>query len=97
MAKARQTVLGVQVVLLEPGLIKTEFGNTSVGSIAPIGKLGGGPEAVAKAVEKAITAKRPRARYTVTPSARVFITQRALMPDALWDRAVGTSFPRPGN
>jgi NADP-dependent 3-hydroxy acid dehydrogenase YdfG len=112
---------GVQVVLLEPGLIKTEFGATSVGSIAeaddgvygrfnkavgkatenayegPMGKLGGGPEAVAKVVEKAITAKRPRARYTVTPSARIFLTQRALLPDALWDRMVGTTFPRPGN
>ena len=112
---------GVQVVLLEPGLIKTEFGSTSVDSIAAaddgvyadfnkavgeatagaydglLGKLGGGPEAVAKVVEKAITAKSPRARYTVTPSARVFITQRALMPDAVWDRVVATSFPRPGN
>ena len=112
---------GVQVVLLEPGLIKTEFGATSVGSIAqaddsvyghfneavgkatenaydgPFGKLGGGPAAVAKVVEKAITAKRPRARYTVTPSARLFITQRALLPDGLWDRMVGTNFPRPGN
>jgi NADP-dependent 3-hydroxy acid dehydrogenase YdfG len=111
----------VQVVLLEPGLIKTEFGATSVGSIAdaddgvyehfnhavgaattnaydgPFGKLGGGPEAVAKVVEKALTAKHPRARYTVTPSARIFLTQRALLPDALWDRMVGTSFPRPGN
>ena len=112
---------GVQVVLLEPGLIKTEFGATSVDSIeaaddgvygefneavgaatakgyeGPFGKLGGGPEAVAKVVEKALTAKRPRARYTVTPSARVFLTQRALLPDALWDRMVGTTFPRPGN
>ena len=111
---------GVQVVLLEPGLIKTEFAATSVGSIAdaedgpyahfnsavgaatanayegPIGKLGGGPGAVAKVVEKAITAASPRARYTVTPSARLFLTQRALLPDSLWDRVVGTSFPRPG-
>ena len=111
---------GVQVVLLEPGLIKTEFASTSVGSIAdaedgaythfngavgaatanayegPFGKLGGGPEAVAKVVDKAISAKSPRARYTVTPSARVFLAQRALLPDHLWDRVVATSFPRPG-
>ena len=31
-------------------------------------KLGGPPEAVAKVIEKAITAKRPKARYLVTPS-----------------------------
>ena len=111
---------GVRVVLLEPGLIKTEFAATSVGSISdagdgpyahfnsavgaatanayqgPFGKLGGGPDAVAKVVEKAITARTPRARYTVTPSARLFLAQRALLPDALWDRVVATSFPRPG-
>ncbi len=63
----------------------------------PLGKLGGGPDDVAKVVEKALTVEKPRARYTVTPSARVFLTQRAVMPDALWDRVVATSFPRPGN
>jgi hypothetical protein len=48
-------------------------------------------------VEQAITAKRPQTRYTMTPSARIFPTQRALLPDALWDRMVRTTFPRPGN
>ena len=61
----------------------------------PFGKLGGGPDAVAKAIEKAITARRPKTRYRVTASARVFLTQRALLPDRAWDRVVGTSFPRP--
>ena len=59
------------------------------------GKLGGGPDAVAKAIEKAITARRPRTRYPVTASARVFMGQHALLPDRAWDRVVGTSFPRP--
>ena len=62
----------------------------------PLGRLGGGPEAVAKAIEKAIIAKRPRARYPVTPSARILMTQRKLLPDRAWDAVVGTSFPRPG-
>jgi NADP-dependent 3-hydroxy acid dehydrogenase YdfG len=62
----------------------------------PFGKLGGGPEAVAKTIEKAITATRPRARYPVTASARIFLAQRKLLPDRAWDAVVGTSFPRPG-
>jgi NAD(P)-dependent dehydrogenase (short-subunit alcohol dehydrogenase family) len=110
---------GVHVVLIEPGLIKTNFAETAVGSVShedgpyaefntavsaatagayegPLGRLGGGPEAVAKAIEKAITAKRPRARYPVTASARILMTQRKLLPDRAWDAVVATSFPRPG-
>ena len=109
---------GVHVSIIEPGLIKTSFGETAVGSVpqeegpyarfnsavaaatagaydGAFGKLGGGPEAVAKAIEKAITARRPRTRYPVTASARVFMGQHALLPDRAWDRVVGTSFPRP--
>ena len=62
----------------------------------PFGRLGGGPEDVAKAIERAITARRPRTRYPVTLSARFFIAQHALLPDRAWDAVVGTSFPRPG-
>jgi NAD(P)-dependent dehydrogenase (short-subunit alcohol dehydrogenase family) len=110
---------GVDVVIIEPGLIKTHFAETAVGSIAgdegpyagfnravadatagaydgPLGRLGGGPEAVAKAIGRALAARRPRARYPVTPSARLLLTQRRLMPDRAWDAMVGTSFPRPG-
>jgi NAD(P)-dependent dehydrogenase (short-subunit alcohol dehydrogenase family) len=61
----------------------------------PLARLGGGPEDVAKVVRKAITARRPRARYAVTPSARLAITQRRLTPDALWDLAMRTQFPVP--
>jgi NAD(P)-dependent dehydrogenase (short-subunit alcohol dehydrogenase family) len=62
----------------------------------PFGRLGGGPEAVAKAIERAITARRPRTRYPVTLSARLFLAQHALLPDRAWDAVVATSFPRPG-
>ncbi len=109
---------GVAVSIIEPGLIKSQFAETAVGSVShedgpyavfntavsaatagayegPFGKLGGAPDAVAKAIEKAITARRPKTRYRVTASARVFLTQRALLPDRAWDRVVGTSFPRP--
>jgi len=109
---------GVHVSIIEPGLIRTSFGETAVGSVrhedgpyakfnsavaantarvydGPLGKLGAGPDAVAKAIEKAITSKRPRTRYPVTASARFFIAQHAVLPDRAWDRVVGTSFPRP--
>ena len=61
----------------------------------PSALLGGGPETVAKAIERALTSRRPRARYPVTPSARVMIGQRALLPDRLWDAFLGTQFPHP--
>jgi len=109
---------GVHVSVIEPGLIKTHFAETAVGSVASedgpyaefntavqastagvydsaLGKLGGGPEKVAKAIERAITARRPKTRYPVTASARFFMTQRALLPDRAWDAVVGTSIPRP--
>ena len=109
---------GVEVVVIEPGLIRTSFAQTAVGSVShedgpyadfntavsantagayegPLGRLGGGPQTVAKAIEKAITAKRPRTRYPVTLSARLFLAQRAVLPDRAWDAVVGTSFPRP--
>jgi hypothetical protein len=62
----------------------------------PMKLLGGEPDAVAKVIEKAITAKRPRTRYRVTPSATLLINQSHLMTDRVWDRFVATQFPRPG-
>jgi NAD(P)-dependent dehydrogenase (short-subunit alcohol dehydrogenase family) len=61
----------------------------------PLARLGGEPDAVAKAVEKAIDARRAPIRMRVTPSARVLITQRRLMPDRVWDRFLSTQFKRP--
>jgi len=113
---------GVDVVIIEPGLIRTSFGDTAVASIGSatssdgpyaefngmvgeatagayeggFGRLGGGPETVARAIEKAITARRPRTRYPVTPSARVIMGQRRLLTDRMWDRFLRTQFPQPG-
>jgi len=41
---------------------------------------------VAKAVEHALFARRPRARYPVGPDARILIALRWLLPDSLFDR-----------
>jgi NAD(P)-dependent dehydrogenase (short-subunit alcohol dehydrogenase family) len=115
---------GVDVVVIEPGLIRTRFGETAAESIGaasdeadddpyagfnaavrkatagvyegPLARLGGGPETVARVIERAITASRPRARYVVTPSARLALAQRRLLPDRAWDAFMRTQFPTPG-
>jgi NAD(P)-dependent dehydrogenase (short-subunit alcohol dehydrogenase family) len=111
---------GIDAILIQPGLIKTEFATTAttgMGETAdgspyaefnrrlikstkavyegPVSKLGGGPEAVAETIEKAITAKRPKARYLVTPSAHLLVNQRRLMTDRAWDALMRTQFPQP--
>jgi NAD(P)-dependent dehydrogenase (short-subunit alcohol dehydrogenase family) len=112
---------GIDVVIIQPGTIRTEFAatadhglgvagegpyahfNEAVGKATtdayekgPLARLGGGPDAVAKVVERAITTPSPKARYRVTPSAHLLINQRKLMTDGMWDRFVATQFPRPG-
>jgi len=62
----------------------------------PISRLAGEPEAVAEAIEQAISASSPRSRYAVTPSAHLLIGLRRLLPDGAWDTALRTTFPQPG-
>jgi short-subunit dehydrogenase len=61
----------------------------------PLARFGGTPDDVAEAVEAAIDARRAPIRVRVTPSARILITQRKLLSDAMWDRFLSTQFPRP--
>ena len=109
-------------MIIQPGLIKTKFGEAAVGSMegtedaegpygefnsrlakatkdvyekGPAAKLGAGPDAVANTIEKAITTKRPKARYLVTPSAHLLVNQKRLMPDRVWDAFLKTQFPQP--
>ena len=127
---------GVDVVLIEPGLIVTEFAATAVAQAeavtgagrdteadraggtatadspyaafdakvatlttgvyeGPMRRLGGGPDVVAKAIEKAITRRRAPTRVPVTASAHLSILQRKLTPDRLWDAAMRVQFPQP--
>ena len=62
----------------------------------PISRLSGGPEVVAGAIERAISAQNPKSRYAVTPSARLFLGLRRLLPDRVWDAVLKTSYPQPG-
>ncbi len=62
----------------------------------PLARLGGGPEVVAETIERAISTGRPRTRYTVTPSAKLLISARRLLPDRAWDWLLGFFYPQPG-
>ena len=62
----------------------------------PLARLAGESIDVAKVIEKAIRAKSPRARYTVSASATLLLTQRAMSSDAMWDAFLRSSFPSPG-
>jgi hypothetical protein len=61
-----------------------------------LSKLAGTPEDVARVIEKAIASPSPRARYTVSASATLLLSQRAMLNDWAWDRFLRTSFPSPG-
>jgi NAD(P)-dependent dehydrogenase (short-subunit alcohol dehydrogenase family) len=113
---------GVKVSVIEPGLIRTDFAETAVGSMygsdgenpyagfdesvakataenyerGPFARLGGGPEAVAEAIDHAVSVRSPRSRYAVTPSVRLFLRLRRLLPDRAWDAALRTIYPQPG-
>ncbi len=112
---------GIAVVLVEPGLIKSDFSETAVASIeasgtgeyadfhaavatstkeayekGPLARFAGRPEDVAAVIAKAIRATKPKARYTVTGSAKILLAQRAVLSDRAWDCFLRTQFPTPG-
>jgi NAD(P)-dependent dehydrogenase (short-subunit alcohol dehydrogenase family) len=61
-----------------------------------LARLGGEPDDVAKAVERAVVRRNPPARLAVTPSARVLMGARRAMPDRVWDRFLTVRYRRPG-
>lgn len=62
----------------------------------PLARFAGVPEDVAKVIEKAISAEKPKTRYTVSGSAKILLTQRKLLSDKTWDRFLRSNFPSPG-
>jgi len=110
---------GVDVVVIEPGPIKTQFEDTSLDSmdaasdshVSPYaefnasvaervrgtykGPMAAGPEAVARAIERAVSAKHPRTRYPVTAAARLLMLTRRILPDRAWDAMLRMQFKSP--
>jgi NAD(P)-dependent dehydrogenase (short-subunit alcohol dehydrogenase family) len=113
---------GIDVVLIEPGLIKSGFSEAAVSSMqqrpevgttydafhtavakatkdsyetGPLAKLSGGPDDVARAILRAISKQRPKARYRVTMSATMLLGQRRWFSDGMWDWFMRRNFPSP--
>ncbi|WP_410813922.1 oxidoreductase [Micromonospora sp. 067-2] len=100
---------GVDVAIVEPGLIRTGFGavaSSSLGAAAdPAGPyrpmvatvdavmarsyanrlLSATPETVARVIERAVTARRPRTRYLVTAAAWAMVHTRRLLGARAFD------------
>jgi len=111
---------GIDVVVIEPGAIKTEFGPTAIAKIdasaipgspyasfrealkglirgeGSTGALAGEADDVARAIERAVDARRPRTRYPVTAGARILMGLRRWLPDRGFDAFLRTMFPSPG-
>lgn len=115
---------GIDVVLVEPGFIRTGFSETAAASVdgsepdhddpyrtftagvlastrdvygrGAMSRLAGSPDDVARVVLEAITAARPRARYSVAASARLLRGLRVLLPDRAWDALMARNFAQPG-
>jgi NAD(P)-dependent dehydrogenase (short-subunit alcohol dehydrogenase family) len=105
---------GVRVILIEPGPIRTSFGEAAdalreESESSPYWPLlrrwqrargassafERSPEAVARVVARAVGARHPRPRYTVTVNARLGTVSRRVVPDIVTDwffrRAMGGS------
>jgi len=110
--------LGVDVVIVEPGAIKTAFGDRAVseasayqaraGRWAPLlaraeeiqakfDARGADPIVIARVLERALTVRRPRARYVAPFSGRVLVFLVEWLPtrlaDTLMRRFMGLSHP----
>ncbi|GHF55245.1 NAD(P)-dependent dehydrogenase (short-subunit alcohol dehydrogenase family) [Deinococcus metalli] len=101
---------GIDVVLIEPGIIGTEFGTVMTGPMlersgsGPYARLAHAvagatapmskPDVVAGAISRAVTARRPRTRYVAGSLARPLMFIRKHLGDRVYDRVIMAPFGR---
>lgn len=98
---------GIDVSLIEPGVIRTNFEATAVGNLAAFAKtpyaqgmakyeqmsktadrFASNPIVIAKAIARAVNARRPSARYVAPRSTNLAVWMSALLPTRVWDWAM---------
>jgi NAD(P)-dependent dehydrogenase (short-subunit alcohol dehydrogenase family) len=98
---------GIDVALIEPGVIRTNFEATAVADLAAYrqtpyknaldryeqmsklaDRFASNPIVIARAISRAVRARRPAARYVAPRSTNFAIWFRALAPTFLWDWAM---------
>ena len=98
---------GIGVVLIEPGVIRTNFEATAVanlerfktspyaGAIARYGEISrladrfaAEPIVIARAIARAVEARRPAARYVAPKTTHGFLWLSAWLPQRIWDWAM---------
>ena len=107
---------GIDVSLIEPGVIRTNFEATAVGGLQALqsgvygralgkyeemskmaDRFASNPIVIAKAIARAVKARRPSARYVAPRSTNFIFVFRAIAPTRVWDwamRKVGFLSPK---
>ncbi|HEY1810796.1 MAG TPA: SDR family oxidoreductase [Kofleriaceae bacterium] len=95
---------GIDVSLIEPGIIRTNFEATAVSGLGQFkttpfavavekyeemskfaNRFASNPIVIAKAIAKAVGARRPRARYVAPFSNHMIFMMSSLLPTRVWD------------
>ena len=99
---------GIDVVIIEPGMIKTNIGNASAKYFEKYSKNSeyenfyGSPDdteensfndysdpiVIAKVIDKAISAKNPKTRYSAGAYSWILLTMRSILPDKWFDKLI---------
>ena len=86
-SKARDTADGLEI----PPELQHEYGRVPAAFAKVLNdteRRGVSPEQVAATIERALTARRPRARYLVGRDARGMVLAHALLPSGAFDRVL---------
>jgi len=98
---------GIDVSLIEPGVIRTNFEATAVGNLSSFDntpyaqavakyekmsktadRFASNPIVIAKAISRAVAARRPSARYVAPRSTNMIVWMSSMLPTRVWDWAM---------